>query len=131
MSDYADAVRDWPTLNETLQQAYREPEPRFLPAVVQQPAVVQRIPVAPPERPYDPWPLRLGVGSVFVMACGTAVYIACAGLHEAGPFLPWLAGSLGAGALLVLVVKARSSSGVRIGNVTMGDGANFQAGQQR
>lgn len=131
MADYADVTRDWDPVAEALARAERE---RFLPVPVARPtetAVVhQPVPLAPPERPYDPWPARLGFGSVFVLASGTAVYIACAGLHDAGPFLPWLAGALAAAALLAGVLKGRSGS-VSIKHFHQGDNAYFQAGDRR
>lgn len=151
MADYLDALQElkqdltWSPVGDALA---KDPERRFLPAIVERPealpavrpapastevAVVeqQRQSLTPVERPYDPWPARLGFGSVFMLASGTGVYIACAGVHSAGPYLPWAAGASAALAMFVAALKHKSGPSVKIGRVHMEAGANFQAGNQQ
>lgn len=149
MADYLEALRDlkWNPVDDALA---KDPERRFLPATVERTAVLPAVRPAPPsaevavveqprpvqsltppERPYDPWPARLGFGSVFMLASGTGVYIACAGVHSAGPYLPWAAGASAALAMFVAALKHKSGPSVKIGRVHMEAGANFQAGNQQ
>lgn len=89
-----------------------------------------------PLPPYDPLPARMygcGVMAAGIGIGGTGVGFGCyllfAGMSLATDAVIGSAAAMVAAA--VAVVAMRMSSGVRVGDVRMGDGSSFQAGSRR
>lgn len=90
---------------------------------------------APPQ-PYDPMPQRMAGAGILLAGSGV-----CATGVGVGSFWFFKGLSLAEHAVMAVAVifvvggvvwlTARAGAGVRIGDVTMGDGANFQVGRQR
>lgn len=122
MADYADALADRRTLEELLRQAAAEPV--NLPAV---PAPVYQ-PVPLPERVsrVDVPSLRLASAGVCAVGVGGGFYLGGLGIHEAGPYLPWLAGSFAALAALVVALKSKAG-----GSGSSGTQINISGGRNR
>lgn len=109
MSDYAEATADY-DVDRALRRAYAQQEaPVYLPAPLPAPVVHQPVPLPAPSPRVDVPSLRLASAGVCALGTGGGVYLGGLGVHEAGPYLPWLAGALAAAAALVAMLKPRAA----------------------
>lgn len=111
MADYAEATADFDLSDRALRQAYPD-RSVYLPAVQPTLAPVVHQPVLLPERGsrFDVPSQRLAATGFCAIGVGGGVYLGGLGIHQAGPYLPWLAGSLAALAALVTAVKSKGGA---------------------
>lgn len=123
-SPYAEALRDWDPLATTLHQAYH-PAPANLPAVVPAPVVHQPVPL--PERAplIAPRDVRLVAVGLCGLCSGGGVFLVCAGIHLAGPYLWPATGLVGAVAMLIALLKGKT------GPPPSGTTVNFNGGHNK
>lgn len=122
-SPYADALADRRPLDEVLHRAYAE-QPVYLPAPVQPAPVYQ--PVLLPERAplIGPGDVRLVAVGLCGLCSGGGVFLVCAGIHMAGPYLWPATGLVGAVAMLVALVKSKASASSGGTQVNISGGRN-------
>lgn len=115
MSDYAEALAGCFPTDAALHHTYAPERPAHLPAVATAapqivlpapaPVVYQPVPLPTPAPRFDVPSLRLASAGLCATGVGGGVYLGGLGVHEAGPYLPWLAGSVAAVAALVAALK--------------------------
>jgi hypothetical protein len=123
MSDYADALRDRLPLDQVLHRAYAEEQPVYLPAVV--PAPVYQPVLLPEAVPLiGPGDVRLVAVGLCGLCSGGGVFLVCAGIHMAGPYLWPAAGLVGSVAMLIALVKSKTIAPSGGTQVTISGGKN-------
>lgn len=122
-SPYAEATRDFHLVDRALRQA--EQPPVYLPAV--QPAQVVHQPVLLPERAplIGPGDVRLVAVGFCGLCSGGGVFLACAGIHLAGPYLWPAAGLVGSVAMLIALLKSKACA------PSQGPTVNFNGGKNK
>lgn len=126
MSEYADAVRDFDLADASLRQAFAKPEPPvYLPAPLPAAVVHQPVPLPEPRPRVDVPSMRLASTGICAIGVGGGVYLGGLGIHEAGPYLPWVAASLAALAAAVAALKSKT------GGPSSGTTVNFNGGKNR
>lgn len=109
---YLDALKDPRTLEQVLRQAYPEQQPPvYLPAPVPAPVVHQPVPLPAPVPLIAPRDVHVVAVGLCGLCSGGGVFLVCAGIHLAGPYLWPATGLVSAVAMLIALLKGKTSPG--------------------
>lgn len=122
-SDYAEALSDRRPLDQVLRQAYSDEFPAHLPAVRPAP-LYQPVPLPEQAPLIGPRDVRLVAVGLCGLCSGGGVFLVCAGIHMAGPYLWPATGLVSSMAMLIALLKSKTGAPSQGTTVTFNGGKN-------